>query len=119
MQWPRLSRVFIAAGAAAVTSAFFIDFCDLVYRCGCRSLWAGADAACNVHVHGVKHCPWCSIGMSGALAVWGTIVAVQAFMAMRPGGAGMVSRIILSIGAFPVVGGILALALGVWLGYWE
>ena len=42
----------IARAAAAFTSVFFIDFCNLVYQCGCRSLWAGADAACNIHTHG-------------------------------------------------------------------
>lgn len=111
-------RILLAALASGVTTAFFIDFCNLIYRCGCRSLWNGAAAMCNVHSAGGKHCPWCSIGSSGAFAVWLCIVAVQVYFAIRPRPSTWVARISFALAAFPVVGGFLAIGIGVSLGYW-
>ena len=81
---PRTHKLVIAILAAAFTSIFYINFCNLVYQCGCRSLWNGADAMCNVHSHGTKHCPWCAIGLAGSVAVWASIVGVQILIATRP-----------------------------------
>ncbi|HYP09364.1 MAG TPA: hypothetical protein VER03_24275 [Bryobacteraceae bacterium] len=116
---PRLrSRWLLAIAATVVTSVLFIDFCNLVYACGCRSLWAGADAMCNIHHAGAKHCPWCSIGLAGSVSVWLAIVGAQSLCALRAGG-GWILRSALTFGAFPVVGGALAVALGVAQGYWS
>jgi hypothetical protein len=115
---PRLARTFIFITAAAVTSALFINFCDLVYRCGCESLWAGAAVHCNIHNPDSRHCPWCSIGNGGALAVWGTIVASQAAVTFAWPRIGWPMRAILALLAFPVIGGILALLVGLAKGYW-
>ena len=104
--------------AALVTSVFYINFCDLVYQCGCRSLWNGADAFCNVHSHGSRHCPWCSIGLAGSTAVWAAIVGVQVFVATRPIPSNALARSLLAIAAFPLVGGVLALLIGLATGYW-
>jgi hypothetical protein len=112
------ARVLLFLAAAVVTSVFFIDFCNLVYRCGCRSLWAGADAYCNIHVRGVKHCPWCSIGTAGGVAVWSAIVASQAAVCFGMTRLSLVASCIVTFSTFPLVGGVLALATGLWLGYW-
>ena len=74
---------------------------------------------CNVHSHGTKHCPWCAIGLAGSVAVWAAIVGVQILIATRPTPMHVWTRTALSIGAFPVVGGVLALALGLATGYWS
>src|SRR3954447_2724556 len=111
-------RVLTAAVAVAVTTVFFIDFCNLIYRCGCRSLWNGAASMCNVHSPFDKHCPWCSIGSSGAFAVWLTIIAVQLYFAVRPRRLRWAARIALTLGTFPVLAGVLAFGIGVSLDYW-
>jgi hypothetical protein len=101
-----------------VTSILFIDFCNLVYACGCRSLWAGADAMCNVHnAHG-RHCPWCAVGLVGSVMVWLAIVAVQVGLALRLS-AGWTMRALATFGAFPVVGGMIAVVMGWAQGYWR
>ncbi len=97
---------------AVVTSVFYIDFCNLVYQCGCASLWAGADAHCNVHNATGRHCPWCSVGIAGSVGLWLSVIVGQAFVAFRT------SRILLTLLVFPLIGGIEALALGLWFGYW-
>ena len=113
------ARIALFTASAAVTSVFFIDFCSLVYACGCRSLWAGADAACNVHIHGVKHCPWCSIGRAGSLGVWATIITSQAVACFGLAGLSPPARCISAFAAFPLTGGVLAFLAGAWLGYWD
>lgn len=109
--------VFLAA--AVVTSVFFIDFCNLVYACGCRSLWAGADASCNIHTPGAKHCPWCSIGLLPSVGVWAAIVGSQAAVWFGFPRLPLLLRGFGTFAAFPVTGGILAIAVGLWTGYWR
>ena len=104
---------------AAITSLLFIDFCDLIYQCGCESLWAGAADHCNIHDPDSRHCPWCSIGTGGAIAVWGTIVAAQAGVVFAWRGLAPASRAALALAAFPVTGGILAVIIGLAKGYWS
>jgi hypothetical protein len=115
---PTTGRVIIAVAATAFTSVFFIDFCNLVYQCGCRSLWAGADAACNIHTHGVRHCPWCSVGPAGAFLVWAIIVGSQTSVALRSRFSRLYLIGLASFAVFPVIGGVLAAGLGLWFGYW-
>jgi hypothetical protein len=116
---PTTWRVAIAVAAAAFTSVFFIDFCNLVYQCGCRSLWAGAAAACNIHTHGVRHCPWCSIGPAGAILIWVSVVSSQIVVALRSGYSRLYSTALASFAMFPLVGGVLAVGFGLWFGYWS
>lgn len=112
----------IFAAAITVTSLFFINFCATVFQCGCQSLWGAADQFCNIHAahshHGVKGCPWCSFGYGGYALVFGTIAAAQMLVAFVPRLTWPV-RLVLSLGAFPAVGGILALVLGLYTGYWS
>jgi hypothetical protein len=112
------SRIVVALAGCVVTSAFFLDFCNFVYRCGCRSLWNGAAEACNIHSHGTHHCPWCSIGSAGALAVWLTVMIIQCLIAVRWTGLPVFLRLLLTLAAFPITGGLLALGLGLSLDYW-
>ena len=115
---PRLrSRWLLAGAAATVTSFLFLDFCNLMYACGCRSWWAGADAMCNIHDAGARHCPWCVIGLSGSFVVWVAIVGIQWLIALRSGG-GWLLRSLLTFAAFPLVGGAIAWAIGSAQGYW-
>lgn len=52
------------------------------------------------------------------MAVWGTIVAAQVFIATRSRPARPAVRGMVAIVAFPVVGGLLALTIGLAKGYW-
>lgn len=115
---PRLrNRWLLAISATVVTSILFLDFCNLMYACGCRSWWAGADAFCNIHRAGARHCPWCSIGLVGSSAVWLTIAGTQAWLALGSR-AGWALRSSMTFAAFPIVGGLIAVAIGLAHGYW-
>jgi hypothetical protein len=106
------------AAAATVTSVFFIDFCAAVFRCGCASLWRGADAHCNVHAAFGRHCPWCAHGLAASIIPWALIVAAQASVAFLPRPMHGGVRLALSLALFPIAGGIVAAAYGLATGYW-
>jgi hypothetical protein len=109
--------VFLAT--AAVTSMLFIDFCHLVFQCGCRSWWSGAAEACNIHIAGVPHCPWCTSGGFSGYLGYGAILIAQAAISFWPGSLTAVGRVLGSLAAFAVVGGIAALLAGLATGYWS
>jgi hypothetical protein len=111
-----MARLAVFLGAAALTSVLFINFCHLVFQCGCRSLWGGAADHCNIHTAGVPHCPWCTSD-AGSVS-FAAIVLVQALIAFWPGGGGFPGRLAGAVAAFPVVGGICALVSGLVTGYW-
>ena len=104
--------------SATLSSVFIINFCDAVYRCGCRSLWAGGSHHCNIHVAALKHCPWCSIGVGGFAAVLGVIIASQLALSVWPRGWHWSARLVAAALAFPAVGSVLALVVGWLTGYW-
>lgn len=113
------ARIGLALAAVAVTSIFFINLCDWIYECGCRSIWSGAAAHCNIHTAGAKHCPWCSIGTLGAGAVWAAIAGVQCWVALRSGITNWIRRCAYTLAAFPIVGWLLGIAIGLATGYWS
>ncbi|HUQ96007.1 MAG TPA: hypothetical protein VM120_30295 [Bryobacteraceae bacterium] len=114
---PKWQRAAICLAALAVTCVFFINFCNLVYQCGCVSLWAGADKHCNIH-HGPKHCPWCSSRLTGYL-VWITMAVSQTLVSFWPAPWRWPARLFWATAAFPLVGVILALPIGLYQGYWN
>ena len=114
-----MNRTLLFIAAAIVTSALFINFCDLVYQCGCESLWAGAADHCNIHDASSRHCPWCSIGTFGVAAVYGTILAAQVAVVFFWRGIGWLPRTVFALLAFPLTGAILALLVGLAKGYWR
>ncbi len=105
------------AAAAATTHLFFIQYCHLLFACGCQALWAGASATCNIHAPAPPHCPWClHDGTWGYASLW-VIVGSQAVLALWPGRLGAVRGVAVFL-AFPVVGGVSALVAGLATGYW-
>lgn len=116
----RATRWWVFALAAVVTSVFFINFCNLMFACGCQSLWAGADAHCNVHHAGAGHhrCPWCQMGTVGSYTIWGTIIFTQLLVARRTERLGWIPCSLLSLTAFPLVGAVWAAGAGLYFGYW-
>jgi hypothetical protein len=114
-------RAAIAVTGFVLTSLFFIDLCNFIYRCGCTSLWAGADAHCNIHHQaGTKHCPWCSHGYAGYALFFGAIVAPQIWTALRwKRGPLAAARLAVVLALFPIAGGAVALIAGWYDGYWQ
>jgi hypothetical protein len=115
----RRPNALIFVAAAAVTSAFFIDFCAAIFRCGCVSLWRGADAHCNIHLAGSHHCPWCANGLVASAIPWLSIVAAQAAISFWPRGMHAVARLAAAVLAFPLTGALIAAAYGISAGYWR
>jgi len=114
-----LGKTGIFFAAAIVTSVLFINFCNLVYQCGCKSLWAGAAEHCNIHNPQSRHCPWCNIGTLGSAGIYAGILAVQALVVFRWRGIGWWPRAIFALLAFPVTGAIFAFITGLAQGYWR
>lgn len=118
-----LFRISTFVIGAAISLLFFINFCDLVYQCGCRSFWNGAAEACNIHLADSRHCPWCSYGSWGLYLPASTILLGQAVLSFWPEGARRgirqrLLRLLVVLLAFPVLGGLTALAFGLHSGYW-
>ncbi len=111
------ARVGAFAVTGAVALLFMIDLCDLIYACGCLSLWNGAAAACNIHDPSSRHCPWCVAGAWAALPVLG-VLGSQAAITLRAGEAGFLKRTAWGLLAFPVVGSLAGLLFGWAYGYW-
>ena len=99
-----------------VTSLLFINFCALVFRCGCHSLWAGAADMCNIHREGSRHCPWCARNPAYAYAV---MVIPQALVSFWSVPWSWSKRLAVALAAFPVFGGIAAVVYGLTSGYWK
>jgi len=113
--WPSRQSALKFACAILIWSAtvvFYIDLCGIYFQCGCRSLWAGGIAQCNIYRMGVKHCPICTLQMSENGAVVIAILIAQAIMMWR-------GKWLWAIILFPLLVGIQALALGWYRGYWS
>jgi len=102
----------------AVTSALFINLCAWLFDCGCRALWAGADAACNIHTAGVHHCPVCSGGIPAYTVMMVALCGPQLYASMWPTWS-IATRTILCLALFPVTFVSAGLLLGVSSGYWR
>ena len=105
-----------------VTCTFFINFCSWIFQCGCRSLWAGADIACNIHAAHGRHCPWCTYGSSHGYAGYAILMillcapqlAVTFFTRWN-----WPLRTIAAVALFPISGLIVALVYGTLGKYWK
>jgi hypothetical protein len=102
----------------AITSTFFINFCAWIFQCGCRSLWAGADMACNIHVAHSRHCPWCSNGYAGYATVMVLLCAPQLAATLFTRWNWPI-RTVLAIAMFPISGLLIAFVYGRMGGYWS
>ena len=110
-------RLLPFAASFAVTCVFFINVCDLIFDCGCRSLWAGADAFCNVHQAGTRHCPFCARGVPGYAAIMAMVTAPQLAASLwLPWRSG--ARTVACLLVFPAAMLAVGLAVGVYDGYW-
>ena len=102
----------------AVTSTFFINFCNWIFQCGCRSLWSGADRMCNIHAAHGRHCPWCSHGHLGQALVMVLVCTPQLLISLLTSWNWGV-RTLAALALAPVIGLAVAFAFGWADGYWR
>lgn len=107
------------AGVFAVTAALAINFCGLLFQCGCESAWGAAAAHCNIHNAKRPHCPWCTHGGAGFVAGMVPVFLVQGWAVFRGGDWNWIKRLAAALIAFPVVGGLLGVIVGLMQGYWN
>lgn len=111
-------KVLVLLAAVGASGVFFIDLCDAVFGCGCRSLWNGAAEACNIHLADGRHCPWCLYPRGGAIA-FSSVLFAQATAIFWPTRLGIWARLAIAMAALPLVGGAVALLQGLLWGYWR
>ena len=113
-----IGKLAVSVVAAATTYVFMINLCNLVFQCGCRSMWAGMADHCNIHTPGARHCPWCSHGQIGYSTVLALVLIPQFLVSWLPGPWGWRTRLGTALFLFPVVGSLIGLVMGWWEGYW-
>jgi hypothetical protein len=121
-QW--LWRILALAVVAGGTLLYRSSLCNMLFACGCQSQIAAwmagvaTGAHCNIRdVHAAMHCPWCSNGSWGHNVPTGGILVAQALILAVPMKMSVTSRVILSVIAFFVVGGVIGLLFGVFSHY--
>lgn len=119
IQLPGWQRWLLFGLAFGLTATFAIQFCGLLFGCGCGPLWAQAATHCNIHQHGAKHCPWCVQGGWGFVVSMVPVFTTQAWTAFTRRPFGLFLRAALSLLAVPVVGGILGALVATYQGYWN
>jgi hypothetical protein len=112
-----IDRLLPFAVSFAVTCVFFIDVCAWIFDCGCHSLWAGADALCNIHTPDSRHCPFCSHGPAGYAAVMAA-VSVPQFALSAWTRWSRTTRMMLCLLLFPAMMGAVGVLLGAYEAYW-
>ncbi len=116
---PFWARWLVLLIAFAVTGAFFLDLCDLIFQCGCNSWWNGAAEQCNIQQAGPPDCPWCASGRAGMVIPFGTIAVAQALIVLGSWPRRLLSRLGLALLAFPVAGAGVGAVFGIAMGYWR
>lgn len=113
-------RTAVFCGVALVlSSVLFINLCNLVYQCGCKSLWDGADEHCNVHAKHGRHCPFCSHGNFGYGVIFSAILFPQFGVAYAARRRSPVQQLTATLVSFPMFFGIVAFVVGLMDGYWK
>lgn len=112
-------RLLVFALAAGIASLLFIDLCDLLFDCGCRSLWNGAAESCNIHQADGPHCPWCAYRYRGGGLAFASVLLAQAVACFWPRPLGFWSRLAGALVLSTVVGAAVGLLQGLVLGYWK
>ena len=105
--------------AVLVMAVFFVDFCALVFQCGCRSLWNGISTYCNIHAASGPHCPWCEHPLAGGGVAFGVTLLAQWAAFFLPKNVSLGKRCLLAVIAFPLAAAIVALVQGLVWGYWR
>ncbi|NKB89490.1 MAG: hypothetical protein GKS06_14835 [Acidobacteria bacterium] len=111
-RWAALAVGLIATGV------FFVNICDLVFDCGCASLWAGGAEHCNIHHAEGPRCPWCANPFTAGAGAFVSVAVAQVWLAVGPLAVGLAARVALTVAALPAVGVAIGWLQGSWYGYW-
>jgi hypothetical protein len=111
------AKALLFASAAGFTGVFFINWCHMVYQCGCTFMWAGGAAHCNIQQAGPPDCPWCA-RMDLASIAFFSVLGAQALVSFWPGRLRAI-RVILAFAASPVSAAIVGWIIGWYVGYWD
>lgn len=55
--------------SVVLSIVFLTPACGVLFRCGCRTLWEGAEKLCSINIGPPPPCPWCenlSLGILGS-----------------------------------------------------
>ena len=114
-----LPHVVAFLTAAGVTAAWFINICDWIYTCGCKSWWSGAAISCNIHAAQGPHCPWCLESGFGGYITFAFVLLAQGFLSFYPGKMTLWRRLFWALASFPIGAGLWGLVFGWIHGYWR
>ena len=114
-----IGGVSVLLAGAAISTIGFIDLCNMVFGCGCRSLWDGAAQDCNIHLSVGRHCPWCENPSSAGGVAFAAVMLTQSVVSFWPMNLGLWVRLTIAIAALPIVGGTIGLLQGLLSGYWN
>ncbi len=53
--------------SVVLSFVFLTPACGLLFRCGCKTLWEGAEKLCSINVGPPPPCPWCDSLALGAM----------------------------------------------------
>ena len=112
-----LGKALLFAGAAGFTAIFFINWCHMVYQCGCTFIWAGYADHCNIHNATPPHCPWCA-HRDFATVAFLSVIASQALLSFWPGRVQWL-RVGAAFAASPITAAITGWLIGMYVGYWS
>jgi hypothetical protein len=114
-----LSTRHLAFGVAlAVTGVFFVDWCAVVFHCGCRSLWSGIATYCNIHTVTGPHCPWCEHPLLGGGTAFAAAVVAQWAAVYQTSITRVWKRCALALIAFPLASGLVSVLQRFLWDYW-
>lgn len=112
-----LAKLGLCLLAVGFTGVFFINWCDLVYQCGCTFLWTGASAQCNIHQAQPPHCPWCTNTTAAGGALIFTVLT-QTALTWLPGPLTWL-RAMAVFAASPIAAAAAGAVIGLAAGYWS
>jgi hypothetical protein len=113
---PFLGKLMLFGGAAGFTGVFFINWCHMVYQCGCTFLWTGGAVHCNIQQAGPPDCPWCA-RMDLASIAFFAVLGTQALVSFWPGPTKWV-RVLAALAASPISAMAVGWIIGWYVGYW-
>ncbi len=99
-------------------SLFFVDWCGVLFQCGCHSLWSGASSLCNIHIGDGPHCPWCKHPLLGGGVAYSVMVLTQWLTASRFLRFRFAGRLLISLFASLLLTGIVGIIQGFVWKYW-